>query len=151
MKLYLKRMQGGILVPDNDESAEYIGKLKLGEVISAEGKKPRNYKFLKKYMALMQLGFDAFEPSQEYKGQSVEKNFDRFRKDITILSGYYHLVPSVKGEPRAEADSISFGNMDEDTFAGLYNKTIDTLIRYVLKNYTHDDVNNVVNELMGFG
>ena len=146
MKLYLRRIENSYIVDSGDDS-----NIKPGEIVSAEIKRPRNYEFHKKYFTLMQYAFGIWEPEcLEYKGQQVGKSFDRFREDITILSGFYTLTENIKGEVRAEAKSISFGKMEDDEFAKLYSKTIDVLLKHVFKNYTREDIDKVVDNLIGF-
>jgi len=64
-ELALIKSAGGILVPlaANDE-AFISEKLKLDEVIRGEFKKARNGKFHRKYMSLLNMGFEYFEPEQ---------------------------------------------------------------------------------------
>lgn len=151
MKGTFEILSNGLLMPANEETRRFLSKKKLGTGISGEFKQIRNYKFLKKYMALMNIGFDAFEPSiAEYKGHVIEKNFDRFRHDITILAGYYTFTTDINGDPKAVAMSISFSNMSEDEFGELYSKTIDVLLRKVLTNYSKDDLDNVVEQIVRF-
>lgn len=146
MKIYLRKIENQYIVDSGDDS-----NIKAGEVVSAEIKRPRNYQFHKKYFALMDYAFGVWEPELlEYKGQEVGKSKDRFREDITILAGYYTLTENIKGEVRAEAKSISFGNMGDDEFACLYSKTIDVILKHVLKNYTREDVDKVVENIIGF-
>lgn len=146
MKIYLLKTGNAYVVDSGDDSD-----IKGGEVVSAEIKRPRNYRFHKKYFALLQYAFDVWEPELlEYNGQEVGKNFDRFREDITILAGYYTLAENIKGEPKAIAKSISFGKMLEDEFSCLYSKTIDVILKHVLKNYTREDVDKVVDRLISF-
>ena len=151
MKGTFEILSNGLLMPADDETRKFISKKKLGTGISGEFKQIRNYRFLKKYMALMNIGYDAFEPEiAEYKGQIVEKNFDRFRHDITILAGYFTFTSDINGDPKAIAKSISFGNMSEDEFSELYSKTIDVLLRKVLTNYSKDDLDHVVEQIVRF-
>ena len=146
MKLYLRKVGNSYIVDSGDDDAG----IKQGEVVSAEIKRPRNYRFHKKYFALLNYAFGIWEPAcLEYNGRPVGKSFEQFRKDITILAGYYTLSENIKGEPKAEADSISFGNMPEDKFNCLYSKTIDVLLKHVMKNYTREDVDNVIDNLIG--
>ena len=146
MKLYLRKIGNSYIVDSGDDSD-----IKQGEVVSAEIKRPRNYRFHKKYFALLNYAFGIWEPEcLEYKGKMVGKSFERFREDITILAGYYTLTENIKGEVRAEADSISFGKMDDDKFAALYSKTIDVLLKHIFKNYTREDVDKVVDNIIGF-
>lgn len=152
MKCYFRKQPNSCLCPDDDPTTEYMTKLKVGDVVSAEIKRPRNYEFHKRYFALLQLGFDYFEPEYaEYKGEQVEKNFNRFRHDITILSGYFDMVPDIRGEFHAQAKSISFGSMKQDDFEKLYSKTIDVLLKYVMKTYKDaEEVRIAVDQIMGF-
>ena len=143
-----------MLAPEDDEAVEWLQGVKNGTVLSAEVKKPRNYKFLKKYMALLRLAFDSWEPAiGELNGMPVIKNFHRFRKDIAIASGFYELTVNIKGETRAEAKSISFANMSEEEFNALYQKTITLLLtKYqILSGYKDaEEVDRVVNDVLRF-
>ena len=146
MKLYLRKVGNNYIVDSGDDTD-----IKQGEVVSAEIKRPRNYRFLKKYFTLINYAFGVWEPEcLEYKGQPVGKSLDRFREDITILAGFYTLTANIKGEARAEAKSISFANMEEDEFSCLYSKTIDVILKHVLKNYTREDIDNVIDNIIGF-
>lgn len=145
MELYLRKTNNIFIVDSGDDT------IKNGEVVRAEIKRPRNYEFHKKFFALLNIAYESWEPEEiEYHGQPVGKNFDKFRDDITILAGYYNIFVNIKGEPQAEAKSISFGKMEEDEFAELYSKTIDVILKRVLKNYTREDIDRVVEEIIGF-
>lgn len=154
MKLFLRKMPGGMLVADNDESVEWLQKVKAGDVISAEAARPRNYRFLKKYMALLRLAYEAWEPAlAEHRGHPVVKNFHRFRKDVAIASGFYELTVNLRGETRAEAKSISFAHMSEEEFDQLFQKTITLfLTKYqILAGYRDAaEVEQVVEEILRF-
>jgi len=154
MKLFLRKLPGGTLVPDNDETAEWLQKVKNGDVLGGEFARPRNYRFLKKYMALLRLAYDAWEPAlAEHKGHPVVKNFHRFRKDVAIASGFYELTVNLRGETRAEAKSISFAHMSEEEFDQLFQKTITLfLTKYqILANYRDAaEVERVVEEILRF-
>ncbi len=147
--MMLKTQQG--FVPHDDESRDLISKVKLGNVVRVKFTQPRNVKFHRKLFALLDVGFEAFEPEeQEFRGLPVQKNRERFRKDCIIAAGYYEPVVNLKGEVRAEAKSISFARMDEDEFSALYSAIVDVLLQRVLRNYTREDVDRVVEEIVGF-
>ena len=139
------------MYPDTDESAQLLSKIKTGSVVFADVKRPRNYLFHKKFFALLQVGFDAWEPDAvEFNGLPAQKNFDRFRKDCVISAGYYDTVVNLKGDVRAEAKSISFGAMDESEFAELYSSVANVLLQRVLRNYTREDLDETVERILGF-
>ncbi len=127
---------------------------KPGRLVTAEIKVPRNPKFLRKYMALLRLGFDAWDPDgdQQYKGRPIEKDFDRFRKDVIITAGFYTPVWNLRGELRVEAQSIAFDRMEEEDFERLYSATINVLIKQVLgqQGYTAESLDALVNDILRF-
>ena len=91
----------------------------------------------------------------EYKGQRVLPDFDRFRKDLTILAGHYHPVVNLKGEVRIEADSLKWASMDEATFGKLYDQTIAVLLRRVFNGavcprWTEQQLRDVAAQILEF-
>jgi hypothetical protein len=153
MKLSLKKV-GVQMIPDDPDTADYLNKLKMGEVVVADFKKPRNYNFHKKYFALIKYSFDNWEPialeDSKWEGVVPEKSFERFRKDLIILAGRYNAVYRIDGSLRIEAQSISFAKMDSGGFAELYDATINVILNKILTNYTRDDLDRVIEELERF-
>lgn len=154
ISLALTKTSSGALLPATAEDADKVAKLKNGQVIRAEWKKQRNYRFHKKWWSLVEFAFDNWEPAENdtdmVNGQMPEKNIDRFRKDIIILTGRYDATHRLDGSVRIEAKSISFANMDDEEFEKLYSDTINVILKRVLKNYDFDQLDDVVNQLMGY-
>lgn len=150
MKIFLTKLNGG-LYPANEEAEEYLKKIPLHDWVTADIVRPRNIGFHRKWFALLHVGFEAWEPEEKtFRNMPVQKQFERFRKDVTIAAGYYDPVVNLKGEVRAEAKSISFGSMSEDDFEKLYSNTINVLLQYVLKNYHEDEVRELVDYILSF-
>jgi len=141
-----RKLPQGALMPDDQGTVEWLARIKTGDGLFGEFKRPRNYNLHKKWFALVQYGFECWEPPQD----APEKNFERFRKEITMLAGYAVEVPSIKGGSRWEAQSISFAKMDQETFDHLYDKTISALLKFVMKNYTRADIDRVMAEIARF-
>lgn len=154
MEIHLTKLQGGILAPANPATEDAIGRLKLGQVIHADFKKMRNYKFHKKLFALLNFAYDHWEPEKfddpKWGGVAPQKTFDRFRQDVAILAGFFDATYRLDGSVRIEAKSISFGKMSEDDFAILYDKTINVILKKILVNYDKEELDRVVNNLLGF-
>lgn len=145
------KVAGGALLPLDEQGAERLSALKLGQGVTVTIKRHRNPAFHRKYMALLNLAFDAWDPGdKQYKGQHVQKNFDQFRKDLTILAGHYDTAVTLKGEVRLTAKSISFANMSDEDFGSLYSSTVDVILARILTRYTRDDIDNVVANILGF-
>jgi len=117
MKLYVKNTLQGLtpLYPaDYDEKK----KLKIGKEYEVEIRHPRNYMFHKKYFALLNIGWQNTE---------VNMPFDTYRRWVTMRAGYYDIYETPKGK-LYEAQSISFGNMDQIKFEELYSRVLDVII-----------------------
>lgn len=144
------------LHPASFNDQEILKQFKAGQPVRIKLTRVRNYEFHKKYFALLNLAFDYWEPSVKVKecrkalAVNPEKNFDRFRKDIAILCGFYDATYRLNGEVRLEAKSISFHSMSEDEFEELYNKTIDVIVKHVLVQYDGDMLRSIIEQVEAF-
>lgn len=131
-----------------------IARLEPGEIINVEASIPRNPRFHRKFFALLNVGFDAWEPSRKhktYKGRPVEKNFEAFREEVTILAGYYEQTFDIHGRMRLRARSIAFARMEEPEFEELYSAVANVLLQHVLTRYANrEELDAVVEQIMGF-
>jgi len=147
-------MQGGLLRPSTVEDAEAVQKhWKSGEVALLSVRKPRNSAFHRKGMALFRFLYEYWEPEVEYKGIPIEKDFESFRKDLTIMAGFKYLYTNaITGEVRWKAESLSFGSMEEERFEKVFNAVLNVGLIYILpKTFNEDDVRNAVaQELLSF-
>ena len=148
--VFLIRSPAGLTASDQG-SADALAKIKAGELVRAKITRARNPGFHRKFFAMLDVGYDAWEPElKEYKGQTAEKERERFRADVIILAGFYHVVTNINGDVRLEAKSISFANMAQDEFERVYSAVANVLLRKVLKNYTRADLDQVVERMLGF-
>jgi len=146
------------LVPGDDATREWFNKLKMGTTVHADARQLRNGAFFRKFWALVNLGYDYWSDAVEtleYKGERVLPEFERFRKDVTILAGYYHSVVNIKGEVRIEADSLKWSSMSEETFTKLYDATIRVLLRKVFNGkvcptWSEEQLRSVAEQILEF-
>lgn len=155
MQVLLSKTSQG-LVPVNETEFAKLTKVKLGKVVRADIVQMRNDKLFRKWWALAQIAFDIWAETaktQEYKGEPVLPDFDRFRKDLTIMAGFYRPVWNLKGELRLEAESISFANMTEERFEKLYSATINVILKKIIPKgrYTEKELRDTVEQVMRFG
>lgn len=120
MKIALVRTLSGFKTA-YDSDFELAKKIKIGEVYEYEYKKPRNYRFLKKFFALVKMVYD---------NQEQYTNIEHLRKDLIIESGNYDLRHDLHGVEIREAKSISFANMKEEEFSELYNSVVDVVVKH---------------------
>lgn len=154
MEVFLTKTMSGALVPmDQDEEA--FKRFKSGAVIRCEVKEMRNGAFFRKWWALVKVGFDLWTesiPRSKFRGMEIEPNFTRFRKDVTILSGYYDPIFNVKGEIRMEAKTLKWGSMTEIEFNELYQKTINTILNKIIpsRNISKQELQAWAERVMEF-
>lgn len=151
MEITLAKAPGGFLVPVDQQSTEAIAKLKLGQGVRVTIKRVRNLGHHKKFFALLNLAYEAWEPTEQtYKGQVVAKNFDQFRNDLVVLAGHGDASYNFRGEVRVRAKSLAFGNMSQDEFEGLYQSVVQVVLSKILTNYTREDLDEVVERVLRF-
>ena len=125
-----------------------------GEIAVAEMVIPRNGKFHRRFFAMLNVGFDAWEPARKrktYKGLAMVKNFDQFREDVIIAAGFYDQTFDLRGRMVLRAQSMSFANMDDAGFEALYSAVATVLLADVLKTYAgRDELDRVVDRMLGF-
>jgi hypothetical protein len=150
-ELTLYKGADGALHPLDQQSKDYITPFKIGQGFQCEVKRHNNPAFHRKMMALFNLGFKSWNPeNKEYKGEIVAKEFNQFRKDITILAGFYDASINFNGEVRLTAKSLNFSAMKQEEREKLYSAVIDVLLERVLTRYDREDVETVVNQVLGF-
>lgn len=154
MKVHLRKVSASMLQAEPD-AIDYLEAIKVGTVLSCDLARSRSYPFLRKYFALLHLAFDYWEPDPSasvFKGEPIQKNFDRFRDDVQIVAGFGEPVWNLRGELRLQSKSISFGKMSEEEFGNLYNAVLDVLLSRVLKSkgFTKESVETLVDQLISF-
>lgn len=102
-----------------DSDYEKLKKIKPMELLECEIKKPRNYKFHKKFFALINMVF---------QNQERYSNIDDLRQDLTIEAGFFTIREDMQGNSIKKANSISFANMEEKDFNEYYSKVLDCIV-----------------------
>jgi len=131
----------------SDADMELLSKIKAGEPVRMTFTRPRNYLFHRKFFSLITFAFDYWTPPENHV---AAPNLDRFRKDITILAGYYERSVRLDGSTRVEAKSISFASMGEDEFEKLYSSCIDVIIKRICHQFTGEMLRQTVELAEGF-
>jgi hypothetical protein len=129
MKITLIKKLNGNFIPAYESDYENAKKITINEPFEYEYKKLRNYKFHKKFFALLNLVYD---------NQERYINIEHFRHDLIIEAGYYEIRYNFQGVEVYVAKSISFAKMDEIEFNELYSKCIDVIIKYF--NFNKQDI-----------
>ena len=117
-KIFCKNTSTG-LVPLYDSDYEEKRKLKIGQIYECDVKNPRNYQFLKKFMALVRLGCENSPRNMPFKA---------YRAYVTMKAGFADVYETDVGK-MALPKSISFSNMDEDKFSKVYFPVLNAIAK----------------------
>lgn len=154
-EILLVKTPGGVLAPANEDEIEKLARIKSGATVKCSISEMRNGSFFRKWWLLAKFAYDVWSetaPRATYKGEPVQHSFDRFRKDLVILTGRHRAVFNALGEMRLEADSISWAKMDEEAFSRMYSETINVILGKILNrpDITEERLRNHIDHLMSF-
>ena len=110
-KIFMKKTLTG-LQPIGE--SKYFDKLRLGDEVEVDIKKPRNVGFHRKFFSLMNL---------VHQNQEELDNFEDFRYVFIMRCGYYRIVETSKGVTYLPK-SISFSKMDDLEFEEFFEKAL---------------------------
>ena len=95
-ELHLIKHQSGILIPATPETSDILqSKIKLGSVLVAEFRQVRNPAFHRRFFALLNLGFEYWEPT----GGAISSN------ERKLVNGYAKFLAAFGGNEGALLDA----------------------------------------------
>ncbi|MGU8111639.1 DUF1367 family protein [Serratia marcescens] len=148
MQIEMVKNAGGVFCPAFEHDLPRLTKFKNGETYTAEIKLTRNSRFHAKMFAFFKFCFEHWCANRAgLECMDEHSQFDRFRKDLTILAGFYEQTVRLNGDVRTEAKSLAYGNMEPDEFERCYNAMINAAIKHLFGN-TKD--RNTLNQLQSF-
>lgn len=145
MKINMEKLPGSRLVAFDDIAEDELNKFKTHEVYEVEIKRGRNPQFHRKVFAFLGFVYHHFNDPNEHLGKA--KSFDLFRKNLTILAGYYDETYSYDGSVKLEAKSLSYASMSQSDFEELYSALISAAIKTVFNGSTDQ---NLYNQLLSY-
>lgn len=113
--------KGGVLVPFDDESKKAMDRLPSNSILFLDITNPRNGKFLNKYFAMLNIIKENYSENHDVSFFNLYVK-DRLNMWETVLIGDVICK---------NYESISFGKMDEDTFADFYSKAVQVCLDLV--------------------
>ncbi len=142
MKVYLCKDKLGRLTPDGAQSEEWLRGLPVGQILSCEMKRPRNYEHHKKFFAMLNLILE---------NQSHYQNIDDLLLAFKHAIGHGHWIGmrESRGNKHREQwiikqvfqpHSISFAAMDQGAFDIFYRKAIDFVCEHVIPGLDKADL-----------
>jgi hypothetical protein len=104
-------------------------RFKNGESYEIEIKLQRNAAFHGKVFAFFNFCFDCWASDREFMDEAGQ--FDVFRKNLTVLAGYYDQYYTISGEMRVEAKSLSYASMEQEEFEQCYSALINAALVHI--------------------
>lgn len=148
MQIDLVKHPGGVFSPAHEADLERLQRFKNGETYTAEIKLTRRPAFHRKMFAFFNFCFAHWIAERTPLANADEATqFDRFRKDLTILAGFYEQTMRLNGDIRTEAKSLAYANMDADEFERCYKSMINAAIKHVFAG-TKDQ--QILNQLQSY-
>lgn len=128
------------LVPLYESDLAIKKKLKVGTVVKCNVTIPRNYKFHKKFFALVRLTYDNLPVPyiRKWNIRSVEDMLKRFKRDLGYCT--YHTYED--GSREVEYKSISFAAMDEVDFEKFYEDCVNLILFSYIPGIEKGDIEN---------
>jgi len=111
-------------------------KIKEGDTVQIEHWKERNVKFHRKYFALLNCAIYHLPEDSRF---DQYRDINYFRKYLLILIGKCDVIIGLSGKENYLPQSISFKSMDEKAFKEVYDRTLDIIVRYFLKDISITD------------
>lgn len=148
MIIPMMKNAGGVFCPADEMYLPDLQSFKNGEIYEIELKRTRNPAFHRKVFAFFKFCFNHWAADKtEWKHFDERKQFDIFRKHLTVLAGFYESTYNIKGDLRIEAQSLSYGNMEQAEFESCYKALISAAIKHIFNDTTDE---NTLNQLYEF-
>ncbi len=143
---FFKKALGNTLIPTTEEGREWLSKLKVGEIVRGEFKRPRNVKHHMKFFAMLNL---------IHQNQTHYKSLDDLLLAFKYHIGHGHWVITKRGPEDGNASyakifqphSISFAKMDQGEFILFFDKAVDFVTTVVIPGL---DMGDLERELLEF-
>ena len=137
--VFLRRTLRGF-EPASDASAEALRKIKLGDVVRADVRRPRNVKMHNRYWALV-----AFI----WQNQSHFATMEDLHEAIKFRVGLVEPLRLPDGTEIQRAGSINFAAMDQTRFEAFWDKVCEYICRDVLPGVSRADLERELMQLVG--
>jgi hypothetical protein len=134
--------------PANEVERDRLKRFKIGEMYEGEFKTTRSPAFHRKMFAFFNFVFNYWSADKtEWQYFDESKQFNTFRKNLTVLAGFKEVTYTIDGRVRVEAKSLAYGNMEPEEFEQCYKAIINAAIANIFDNTTNQ---STINELYSF-
>lgn len=142
MAKYLFRKQGDTLRAVDERSVQGIGKIKNGDLVTVEVKRPRNPNHHRLYWALVSKVWENVD-------ERIYPTPETLHAAIKVATG--HRTPFVlpDGTQGFIPDSIAFHKMDQTQFDVFFDRVVSLVCEYFIPGLEEDDLKREVLAMVG--
>lgn len=137
MTLALFRKDAQSLRPASRDAEDLLAKIKLGQDVIVEVKRPRNLQHHRKFWALMQLVADNLEGTPA----------DTLAEVVKLRTGHVDVVKTKRGIVEIPK-SISFAAMDQTAFEQFYDRAVAFILSDILPGLNKADLEREVEDVI---
>lgn len=137
--LLLRKRMGGTLEPVDDAGRDALARIKAGEIVRAEVRKPRNVGHHRKWWALVSL---------IYQNQTRYKSPEELDDAIKVMIGHCSTMVLRDGTTVKVPKSIAFHNLDEIDFSQkFYEPAIKMICEEIIAGLDEGELRNELMDL----
>lgn len=143
--------------PANEFWAKKVAHYKVGAYLIGNIVQPRDGTFHRLAFAMLQFGFDYWHPPAVLLVDGipvdVDRNFEVYRKNVTVQAGYYDVCAQLDGSVKLEPQSISYESMEEGEFREWFfavKEVLWTQIFSSIQAFDEQSFENIMLEFMRF-
>ena len=141
MKILLHKHLGS-LRPADEAGEDALAKIKQGDIVICEIKKPRNPDHLRLYWALVGLVWQNLDHERYPTAEDLHEA-------IKISAGLRTRIELPDGTIGFRAGSIAFHKMDQAAFSAFYDRVCDLIARHFLPGVTSAELKAEVETMIG--
>lgn len=144
MEFYLTKTDTMTFKASYDSDAEAVKHIPIGESVKAKFVKSRNVRHHRKFFAMLEMVKQNMPETMPEQYQDTTLLLD----EIKFQLGYFEMYHTLGGRDFYKVKSISFGKMDQVKFDEFYNRAVDVMLKYFLKDITKEQFDKEVIEFL---
>lgn len=137
---FLARKDLGHLTPVDEAGEDALRKLRFGDTVMIEVKKPRNGQHHRLYWALV---------SMVWQNQERYETTEQLHNALKLSAGIYETITMPNGNEYRVPGSISFDKMDQTEFSAFYDRVCDLIAEHFLPGVTSEQLKREVSSMIG--
>lgn len=140
MSKFLARKEVGKLVPVDQSGEDAMRKLRFGDILQIEVKKPRNVLHHRKYWALI---------TKVWENQERYETVEQLHNALKIAAGIYEPLTMPNGTVHKIPGTIAFNEMDQIAFGQFYDRVCDLIAEHFLPGVSIPDLKAEIESMIG--